>query len=420
MSESNAVEMNDSIALEIKDVYETLYNTKIVNDALDFLEEDNDATTKEQIHFTAIPAPTFKEQIRGEFFQKRFLELGLQNVRVDEHGNIFGFRPGNGKGPKLVVSAHLDTVFPEGTDVEAKIVDGKIYAPGIADDGRGLASLLTLIRAFNKAKIETVGDIVFVATVGEEGLGDLNGVKGLFADNKDIDGFISIEPGTPGEVTYLATGSRRYRITYSGPGGHSFGDFGIPSAIHALGRAIAKISDLLVPENPKTTFNVGTINGGTSVNTIAASASMVLDMRSTSKEELMKLEEQVIEILHKSAAEENQRWGKNSIKVELELVGDRPAGSQAEEAVIVQSALAAARVLGFEQKLNQPSSTDSNVPISLGIPAVTLGGGGSFGGCHTLQEYFDPKDAHFGVQKILLTILGLVGVNSVTVPLLKK
>jgi tripeptide aminopeptidase len=420
MSESNAVKMDDSIVLEIKGVYETLYNTKIVNDALDFLEEDNDATTKEQIHFTAIPAPTFKEQIRGEYFQKRFHELGLQNVRVDEHGNIFGYRSGNGKGPKLVVSAHLDTVFPEGTDVEAKIVDGKIYAPGIADDGRGLASLLTLIRAFNKANIETIGDIIFVATVGEEGLGDLNGVKGLFADNKDIDGFISIEPGTPGEVTYLATGSRRYRITYSGTGGHSFGDFGIPSAIHALGRAIAKISDLHVPENPKTTFNVGMINGGTSVNTIAASASMVLDMRSTSNEELIKLEKQVNEILHKAAAEENQRWGKNSIKVELELVGDRPAGSQAEEAVIVQSALAAARVLGFEPKLNQPSSTDSNVPISLGIPAVTLGGGGAFGGCHTLQEYFDPKDAHFGVQKILLTILGLVGVNSVTVPLLRK
>jgi tripeptide aminopeptidase len=420
MSESNAVKMDDSIVLEIKGVYETLYNTKIVNDALDFLEEDNDETAKEQIHFTAIPAPTFKEQIRGDFFQKRFRELGLQNVRVDGHGNIFGFRPGSGKGPKLVVSAHLDTVFPEGTDVEAKIVDGKIYAPGIADDGRGLASLLTLIRAFNKANIKTIGNIIFVATVGEEGLGDLNGVKGLFADNKDIDGFISIEPGTPGEVTYLATGSRRYRITYSGPGGHSFGDFGIPSAIHALGRAIAKISDLQVPENPKTTFNVGTINGGTSVNTIAASASMVLDMRSTSKEELMKLEEQVIEILHKSAAKENQRWGKNSIEVEFELVGDRPAGSQAEEAVIVQSALAAARALGFEPKLNQPSSTDSNVPISLGIPAVTLGGGGAFGGCHTLQEYFDPKDAHFGVQKILLTILGLVGVKSVTAPLLKK
>lgn len=418
MSENDTLPKNESVL--IKNVYETLLKNKVVTEAIEFLEVDNENTVAEQIQFTAIPAPTFEEQVRGEFFQRRFEELGLQNVRVDEHGNVFGYRPGSGNGPKLVVSAHLDTVFPAGTDVVAKEVDGKIYAPGIADDGRGLASLLTLIRAFNQTGVETVGDIVFVATVGEEGLGDLRGVKGLFTDQADIDGFISIEPGTPGEVTYLATGSRRYRVTFTGTGGHSFGDFGIPSAIHALGRAIALISDIRVPANPKTTFNVGTIEGGTSVNTIAASASMVLDMRSTSQKELSKLEEQVIELLHQAASAENQRWGKESIKMELELVGDRPAGSQSVDAVIVQSALAAASILGFEPHLNNPSSTDSNVPISLGIPAVTLGGGGDYGGCHTLQEYFDPKDAHFGVQKILLTILGLVGLHTVTEPLLEK
>jgi tripeptide aminopeptidase len=410
-----------TISDNVLNMYETLMETKSIKEALEFLEQDNENTVSEQIELTAIPAPTFAEHVRGQFFQKRFKELGLQNVRVDEHGNIFGFRPGSGEGPKLVVSAHLDTVFPEGTDVEAKIIDGKIYAPGIADDGRGLAALLTLIRAVNTINFQTVGDIVFVATVGEEGLGDLRGVKGLFADNSDIDGFISIEPGTPNEITYLATGSRRYRVTYSGPGGHSFGNFGIPSAIHALGRAIAMISEIQVSENPKTTFNVGTINGGTSVNTIAASASMVLDMRSTSQEELKKLEEQVVALLHQAAADENLRWDKvDSIKLELELVGDRPAGSQSAEAVIVQSAMAAASVLGFEPELNNPSSTDSNVPIGLGIPAVTLGGGGHYGGCHTLQEFFDPKDAHFGVQKILLTMLGLVGVHDVTEPLLEK
>jgi tripeptide aminopeptidase len=409
-----------SISNEIQNVYETLIENKIVKEALIFLEQDNENTVAEQIEFTAIPAPTFEEHVRGEFFQKRFNELGLQYVRVDEHGNIIGYRPGSGNGPKLVVSAHLDTVFPHGTDVEAKIIDGKIYAPGIADDGRGLAALLTLIRAVNHTNFQTVGDVIFVATVGEEGLGDLRGVKGLFADNADIDGFISIEPGTPNEITYLATGSRRYRVTYTGSGGHSFGDFGIPSAIHALGRAIAMISEIRASENPKTTFNVGTIDGGTSVNTIAASASMVLDMRSTSHDELLKLEEQVLTLLHQAAADENLRWDKESIKVGLELVGDRPAGSQSAEAVIVQTAMAAASVLGFEPELNNPSSTDSNVPIGLGIPAVTLGGGGDYGGCHTLQEFFNPKNAHFGVQKILLTILGLVGLNHVTEPLLEK
>jgi tripeptide aminopeptidase len=414
--------MNETVkANGVQEAYETLINNMSVKEALEFLKQDNENTVAEQIEFTAIPAPTFDEQVRGQFFQKRFNELGLQNVSVDKHGNIFGYRPGSGKGPKLIVSAHLDTVFPHGTDVEAKIIDGKIYAPGIADDGRGLAALLTMIRAVKHTNFQTVGDIVFVATVGEEGLGDLRGVKGLFADNVDIDGFISIEPGTPNEITYLATGSRRYRITYTGPGGHSFGNFGIPSAIHALGRAIAMISEVQVSENPKTTFNVGTINGGTSVNTIAASASMVLDMRSTSQEELKKLEEQVITLLHQAATDENLRWNKeDSIKVQLELVGDRPAGSQSAEAIIVQSAMAAASVLGFEPELNNPSSTDSNVPIGLGIPAVTLGGGGNYGGCHTLQEFFDPKDAHYGVQKILLTILGLVGLYNVTEPLLEK
>lgn len=418
MNEINSVKVSGTIVAEIQNVYEILVSNEVVTEALTFLESDNESTAMEQIQFTAIPAPTFDEQIKGEFFHKRFIELGLQNVGADEHGNIFGYRPGTGNGPKLVVSAHLDTVFPEGTDVVAKVVDGKIYAPGIADDGRGLAALLTLIRAFNHSASQTKGDIIFVATVGEEGLGDLRGVKGLFKDHTDIDGFISIEPGTPNEITYLATGSRRYRVTYTGPGGHSFGDFGIPSAIHALGRAIALISEVQVSKNPKTTFNVGTISGGTSVNTIAANASMVLDMRSTSHEELLKLEKQIVELLHQAAADENQRWGKNSIDVELELVGDRPAGSQSEDAVIVQSSMAAASVLGFEPILNNPSSTDSNVPISLGIPAVTLGGGGDYGGCHTLQEFFDPKDAHFGVQKIFLTVLGLVGLNNVTEPLL--
>jgi tripeptide aminopeptidase len=411
--------MNKSVkANEVLEVYETLIKNESVKEAVEFLKQDNENTVAEQIDFTAIPAPTFDEHVRGQFFHKRFNELGLQNVSMDAHGNILGYRPGTGQGPKLIISAHLDTVFPHGTDVEAKIIDGKIYAPGIADDGRGLAALLTLIRAVNSTNFQTVGDIVFVATVGEEGLGDLRGVKGLFADNTDIDGFISIEPGTPNEITYLATGSRRYRVTYSGPGGHSFGNFGIPSAIHALGRAIALISDIRVSEDPKTTFNVGTITGGTSVNTIAASATMVLDMRSTSQEELKMLEEQVIALLHQAATDENLRWGKDSIKVELELVGDRPAGSQSKEAVIVQTAMAAARALGFEPELNNPSSTDSNVPIGLGIPAVTLGGGGNYGGCHTLQEFFEPKDAHFGVQKILLTILGLVGINNITEPLL--
>ncbi|NHM31453.1 M20/M25/M40 family metallo-hydrolase [Neobacillus terrae] len=405
---------------QTKVVFEVLINNPNVKAGLDFLEEDNDYTTQEQIALTEIPAPTFQEQERGLEYQKRLIEYGLKNVEIDSQGNVFGVRPGTGNGPKLVVAGHLDTVFPMKTDVKAKLRDDRIYAPGIADDGRGLSSVLTLLRAIEKANIKTTGDIIFGATVGEEGLGDLNGVKALFENRKDIDGFISIEPGSPERITYLATGSRRYHVTYTGTGGHSFGDFGKPSAIHALGRAIAKISDIQTPKEPKTTFNVGTINGGTSVNTISAKAEMLIDMRSVSPDALKALEDKVIDILKMAADDENKRWETNDIQVDIKLVGDRPAGSQPGDSVIVQAALASAEALGFEPILDEPSSTDSNVPISLGVPAVTLGGGGKFGGCHTLEEYYDPTNAFYGVQKIFLTMLGLVGVENVSEPLLIK
>ncbi|KQL54344.1 peptidase M20 [Heyndrickxia shackletonii] len=408
------------ITKTVEETFEQILSNTQVKEGLEFIKLDNEKTVAEQMELTAIPAPTFQEEARGEVYKTRLIELGLKEVSVDSTGNVFGVREGSGNGPKLVVSAHLDTVFPEGTDVEPKLKDGKIYAPGIADDGRGLAVVLSMVRALDKANIQTDADIIFCATVGEEGLGDLRGVKALFHNRDDIDGFISIEPGDPERTTYLATGSHRYNVTYYGPGGHSFGDFGKPSAIHAMGRAIAKISELQVPQDPKTTFTVGTINGGTSVNTIAQNASMLVDIRSTSQEELLKVEEQILAAIKLAAEEENKRWETDSIKVEIELVGDRPPGSQSSDAVIVQTALAATKALGFQQILDSPSSTDSNVPISLGIPAVTLGGGGKFGGVHTLNEFFDPKDAYFGAQKIFLTILGLAGIQEVSEPLLQK
>ena len=299
-------------------------------------------------------------------------------------------------------------------------MDGKIYAPGIGDDGRGLAVVLTLIRALNHADIQTEGDLIIGATVGEEGLGDLRGVKALFENRQDIDGFISIEPGKPNRIVYLGTGSKRYKVSYKGPGGHSFGNFGTPSPIHALGRAIANISSLETPTNPKTTFNVGIINGGTSVNTIAEVGEMVIDIRSNAQDELAKLEEKILTIIKVAAEEENLRWKSDELTVDIELVGDRPAGNQSPDSIIVQASLAATAALGFEPILNDASSTDSNVPINLGIPAVTLGGGGDSGGHHTLNEYFDPTDAHYGPQVILLTMLGLIGLENVTTPLLVK
>ena len=265
--------------------------------ALEFLEVDNDATTNEQIELTGIEAPTFEEWTRGKVYEEKLRSLGVQDIQVDEVGNVFGIRKGTGNGPSLALCAHLDTVFPAGTDVQAKWKDGKVYAPGISDDGRGLAVVLTILRALNHAGVEMKGDLIVGATVGEEGLGDLRGVKHLFKTRDDIDGFISVEPGAHEKITYLATGSKRYSVTYKGPGGHSFGSFGTANPIHALGRAIAGISVLETPTDPKTTYNVGVISGGTSVNTISETAKMIIDLRSNSEEELVKLEAKVLDIL---------------------------------------------------------------------------------------------------------------------------
>jgi tripeptide aminopeptidase len=413
-------EVSYMISHDVKKVFENLLGDTQVKIGLTFIKSDNDHTLADQITITEIPAPPFKEQVRAEYYKKRLEELGLKDVQMDQEGNVLGTRPGVGNGPKLLVCAHLDTVFPEGTDTTVKEVDGKYFGPGISDDCRGLATVLSLVRAFDKANIQTKGDILFCGDVGEEGLGDLRGVKAIFRERQDIDGFISVEQGKPSLTIYLGTGSRRYNITYKGPGGHSYLAFGLPSAIHALGRAIAKISDLRVPEDPKTTFTVGTISGGTSVNTIAAEASMLLDLRSNSPEELSKLEEKALAMLKEAAEEENEHWKSDAIQVDIKLVGDRPAGTQPSEAIIVQAALASTEALGFEPQLNQPSSTDANVPISLGIPAVTLSGGGVSGGAHTLGEWFDPTDAYYGVQRVFLAILGLVGVENIIEPLLQK
>ncbi|EPZ45396.1 M20/M25/M40 family metallo-hydrolase [Alicyclobacillus acidoterrestris] len=416
---SSSLSKND-LSQTITDRFDVLLSQSSIQQALSFIEADSENTLQEQIAITAIPAPSFQEDERGRDYKRRLEELGLVDVTIDEEGNVFGRRPGVGDGPVLFVSSHLDTVFPAGTDTVARERDGRYYAPGISDNGRGLAGVLAILRALNHAGIQTQGDLIFGATVGEEGVGDLRGAKAFFRHHADIDGFISIEPGEPSRTTYLATGSRRYRVTYQGKGGHSYGDFGIPSAIHALGRAIAMIAEVKVPADPKTTFTVGEISGGTSVNTIAATATMLVDMRSSSQEELARLEEQVLQLIEQAAVLENERWGARDIQVHVERIGDRPGGAQSADAPIVQASLAASLALGDDAILDDAASTDSNVPISLRIPAVTLGGGGISGGLHTLEEFFDPTDAHKGIQKIFLTVVGLVGVADVVDAILPK
>jgi acetylornithine deacetylase/succinyl-diaminopimelate desuccinylase-like protein len=391
-----------------------------VKQGLAFLEKDDANTFNDQKALTEIPAPPFKEQVRAEEYRKRLAALGLKDVRIDSEGNAIGVRPGTGNGPRLVISSHLDTVFPEGTDVTVKEKDGRYYAPGIADDTRGLAAMLSVIRAFNATGIRTAGDIVFVGTVGEEGLGDLRGVKALFRDDRQIDGFIAIDGADMIRITVGATGSKRYRIAFKGPGGHSFSAFGLPSAIHAMGRAITKIGDVETPKDPKTTFTVGTVGGGTSVNAIAGDAVMEVDMRSNDKDALAKLEAQVIGLVKDAVAEENKRWGSTSITVDIKLVGDRPAGIQAVDSPVPQAALLAHQAAGFPRVGLEFSSTDSNLAINLGVPAATIRGGGKSAGTHSVGEWYQPQLGYVGPQAVFLTALALVGVEGVTPPLLPK
>lgn len=369
---------------------------------------------EQQQSICEIPAPPFKEAARATELERRFRVLGLINVRIDGEGNVLGERPGSGKGPTVVLSGHLDTVFPEGTNVEVRREGTRYSAPGIADDCRGLAVILGVARAMADTKVKTPGTIIFVGTVGEEGAGNLRGVRHLFEKELrgKVDYFISVDGAGLG-VTSRAVGSHRYRVHFTGPGGHSYGAFGLPSPIHAMGRAIARIDDIQVPRDPKTTFNVGLVRGGTSVNSIAAEASMDVDLRSESAEALATLDREFHAALDSALADEQRRWSDSRahLAITMDTIGIRPTGSQSDTARIVRVAVEAGRSLGFAPRTGA-SSTDSNIPISLGIPAITIDGGGSSRGSHSPEEWYDDgTDGYLGPQWALLIAATLAGVK---------
>lgn len=389
-------------------VVDRLVASDAVQQALAFIERNEPAMIEQQIRLTQIPAPPFAEQERAAEFKRLFEERGLENVRIDAVGNVLGERPGRGAGPRLVFSAHLDTVFPAETDVTVRRDGSTLHAPGIGDDGRGLAVVLAVIEALNHASIETEGPITFVGTVGEEGLGDLRGVKHLFNEELrgKIDRFVSVD-GTRYGITNTGVGSYRYRVTFSGPGGHSYGSFGMANPIHALGRLIAKISDFEVPSRPKTTFSVGRIGGGTSVNSIAYEAWFEVDMRSADKDALQTLHGKFQKASEAALAEEQARWNSEApLELDLDRVGLRPAGSTPGDSPTVQAALAATRALGLDTDLRE-GSTDSNVGMGLNIPSITIGGGGSGEGAHSPKESYDTTDSWKGSQRALLIALAL-------------
>ena len=398
--------------------YTQLMAAPAIRQVLDAVRADHARSVEDLKVLTEIEAPPFKEQKRAEAYLARMQGLGLTDARIDAEGNVVGLRKGSGGGPKLLISAHLDTVFPAGTDIKVKERDGKLYAPGISDDTRGLTVLLSWLKVLNDNKVQTVGDLLFVGNVGEEELGNLRGMKHLFAEHRDIDGMVGLEPQADGAVLVLGTGSHRYEVTFKGPGGHSFGAFGrVPSAIHAMGRAIAKIADVQTPSNPKTTFTVGTVGGGTSVNTIAPDARMAIDIRSNAMAPLLEIEKKILATVEQAVTEENRRWNVDTLTVSTKLIGDRPGGSTPVDSVLVEAAIRSNTAFG-QKTLLRGGSTDANVPMALGIPAIIIGGGGTAGGFHALSEWIDLTDAWKGAQNSLVTVLGLVGVQGVSEPLL--
>jgi acetylornithine deacetylase/succinyl-diaminopimelate desuccinylase-like protein len=384
-----------------------------VQRAFAFIDRAADRFTAELIRVCEIPAPPFREYERGRYFAGRFAELGLSDVHTDSEGNVIGFYRGESELPLTLVSAHLDTVFPEGTDVQVRRVGSRLCAPGIADNVAGLAGLIGMIQALNAGEIRLRGTIAFVATVGEEGEGDLRGVRHLFSEGKvagRVSAFISFDGPGVEFITHQALGSRRYRITLEGPGGHSWGDFGVVNPVHALGRVVAKLADYRAPVEPRTTYNVGRIEGGESVNVIPERGRMDVDLRSTSESELAKLEEFLLRAVSQAINEENalRAASGHRLKSDVQLIGYRPSGETPSNALLVRMAVEASRALGVAPILNR-ASTDSNIPISLGVQSVTIGIGGMSGDSHRLSEWYEPQGRETGYKRALLLILAMSG-----------
>lgn len=395
-----------------KQINELAANPKI-QQAFLYIKEDDANTIKDLITLTEIEAPPFKETIRGSKYAEMLRAEGLDSVWIDDVGNVIGLRKGE-KGDKvLALAAHLDTVFPEGTPLKVKQQGDTLYAPGVADDTRGLVTLLATLRGMNAANIKTEDHILFIGDVGEEGLGDLRGMKHLFREGgPKIDYFISVDGTGSENVTNGGLGSHRYRITFRGPGGHSWGAFGLGNPHHALGAAIKHFSqeaDQYTATGAKTSYNVGRIGGGTSVNSIPFESWMEVDMRSESPQRLTEIDSILQRAIRKGLAEQNEllRSGR-PLTVQVKMIGNRPSGETSSDDNLVQRAWATTKIVGAEPKL-RISSTDSNIPISKGIPAITLGGGGIGKGAHSLGEYFVNKEGYIGIQRVLLIVVAQTG-----------
>ena len=384
------------------------------------LADDYDRTVADIITLTEIPAPPFKEAARAQAYLAMLRAHGLSEVEMDAEGNVMGLRLGSdhsATGKVVVIAAHLDTVFPEGTDVKVRRQGTRLMAPGVGDDTRALATLLAYVRALDAAKITTKRDILFVGNVGEEGAGDLRGTRYLFQKGRYKDriaAFFSMDGADPANVVDQGVGSRRYHVSFHGPGGHSYGDFGIVNPMAAMARSVTDLYAITPPQSPRTTYSASVTGGGTSVNAIPHDVFMEFDLRSESAAELARLDRRLITIFNAAVAGENRVRSTEAGKIsyEAKLIGERPTGRTDPHAAIVTATDAAVSALGYTPS-HSAQSTDSNVPMSLGIPAVTIGSGGGGDRAHALDEWIDIEKTSGvrGMQVGLAALLGVAGVE---------
>jgi tripeptide aminopeptidase len=399
-----------------KTVAAALQEDARVAHVLEFLRANASTTTDEQVRITEIPAPPFHEGARAAYMKKLLFAAGLR-VEIDGTGNVIGEYAGTSQDI-VMLAAHMDTVFPAGTNVSVKREGGRLLAPGISDNGTGLAALVVIARALREEKIKTNSTILFVADVGEEGEGNLRGMRALVdAYRKRLKYVIALDGSATEYVTTAALASRRVEISITGPGGHSWSDFGVPNPIHALGRGIARFVAAPVPESPRTSFNIGEIEGGTSVNSIPARAQMKVDLRSESEVELGKIESFLRESVQSGIDEEmsaardrGMAGGTSMLDLKISVLGVRPAGELPENSPLLAALLAADTRLGNRSR-RERSSTDANIPLSVGIPAISIGAGGRSGGAHTTEEWFEPAGRELGLQRVALTLLAVAGLE---------
>ena len=385
-------------------------------EAMRIAEEIDDWALDLLIELTEIPAPPFMEDERGERFGELLVELGADSVWTDAEGNVIGLRKGRSGARRIGFGGHLDTVFPEGTDVTVRQVADTLFAPGVGDDTRGLVVVLSVLRALEEAGIETEDDVLFVGVVGEEGLGDLRGMKYLYSDDGEWpDAWIEVDGGGISGIVSMGLGSVRYRPTFHGPGGHSWGAFGLAHPSHALARGIRTfqdVADTLTRSGPRTSYSVGRLGGGTSVNSIPFEAWAEVDMRSESPENLLRIEAAFVASMEQALEEENAlRRDGPALTLDLAKIGDRPSGEMDPAAPLVQRAMAVTHLFDVEPSLSR-GSTNSNVPIALGVPAVTIGRGGIGGNNHAPDEFWVNRDAYLAVQRALLIVLAEAGVGT--------